>query len=62
MYKFVTIKCRICNSVIYNLQENDFKKLKLINLTCEDCMDHSDSENFNVEMERFIHPSSMQIV
>lgn len=51
MYKFITIKCRSCNSVIYNLPEKDFKRLKLINLTCEDCRDHSTLENPKIEMD-----------
>ena len=45
MYKFISIRCRSCGSVIYNLQENDFKRLKLVNLTCEDCRDHSALED-----------------
>lgn len=62
MYKFITIKCRSCNSVIYNLPEKDFKKLKLINLTCEDCRDSSTSESSIMEVKSLIIPHTMQII
>ena len=39
MFKFKTIRCRSCGSVIYNMLEKDIKKLKLVNLKCEDCED-----------------------
>lgn len=48
MYKFVTIRCRSCGSVIYNLQEKEFHKLKLVSLTCEDCIENSDFENSEI--------------
>lgn len=40
MYKFITIRCRKCGSVIYNLPEKEIKRLKLVNLSCEDCSEH----------------------
>lgn len=43
MLKFITIKCKSCGSVIYNLPEQDFKKLKLVDLLCEDCLDANES-------------------
>jgi hypothetical protein len=48
MYKFITIRCRCCSSVIYNLPEIEFKNLKLINLMCEDCTDHKVFVNFEM--------------
>lgn len=49
MYNFITIRCRCCGSVIYNLPEKDFKKLKLLNLRCEDCIEN----DFNdIKMEK----------
>jgi hypothetical protein len=62
MYKFITVKCRSCNSVIYNLPEKDFKKLRLINLTCEDCRDHSTSESFRMETKKLVIPKNMQVI
>jgi hypothetical protein len=49
MYKFITIRCRSCGSVIYNLPENEIKKFKLVNLTCEDCMEHRALEEPQME-------------
>ena len=40
MYKFITIRCRNCGSVVYNLPENEIKKVKLVDLMCEDCSIH----------------------
>lgn len=45
MYRFITIRCRSCGSVIYNLPENEIKKLKYFNLTCEDCMEQDALKN-----------------
>lgn len=49
MYKFKTIRCRSCGSVIYNLPVNETKKLKFVNLRCEDCIEHSASEKSKVK-------------
>ena len=51
MYKFITIRCRSCGSVIYNLPEKEIKKLKLVNLSCEDCTDHKALENGALSLE-----------
>ncbi|HEX9060060.1 MAG TPA: hypothetical protein VF941_07755 [Clostridia bacterium] len=40
MYKFITIRCICCNSVICNLPEGETSKLKFKNLICEDCIEH----------------------
>lgn len=60
MYKFMTIRCRSCGSVIYNLQERDFKKLRLVSLTCEDCRDHAALENSNVGIK--VSDNTMKVV
>ncbi len=49
MYKFKTIRCRNCGSVVYNLPVNEIKKLKLTNIRCEDCMEHSASEKSDIK-------------
>jgi hypothetical protein len=48
MYKFITIRCRNCGSVIYNLPEKEIKRLKLLNLMCEDCIKHNALESYEV--------------
>lgn len=55
MYKFITIRCRSCGSVIYNLPEKEIKKLKLVNLMCEDCTDHNALENSETVMNGFAY-------
>ncbi|KNY27655.1 hypothetical protein Bccel_2926 [Pseudobacteroides cellulosolvens ATCC 35603 = DSM 2933] len=37
MFKFKTIKCSHCGTVIFNLPETDARKLHNISLICEDC-------------------------
>lgn len=62
MYKFITIRCRSCGSVIYNIQEKDFKKLRLVNLTCEDCMDYATLESVSMEMKDSDIKKSVMVV
>lgn len=45
MYKFITLRCRNCGSVIYNLPAKGIRKLKHVKLTCEDCAEHSNLRN-----------------
>jgi hypothetical protein len=47
MCKFVTIRCKKCGSVIYNLPEEEFKSLKLVDLICEDCIEKLDEYSFS---------------
>lgn len=49
MFKFITIRCRSCGSVIYNTLEEDIRKLKLVNLICEDCNEHKASNDFEAK-------------
>jgi hypothetical protein len=46
MCKFITIRCKICGSVIYNLPEEEFKSLKLVDLLCEDCSEEIYENSF----------------
>ncbi len=62
MYKFITIRCRSCGSVIYNLPESDFKKLRLVNLTCEDCRDHSELDDTDTGKEVLVYKDRMKAV
>lgn len=50
MYKFITVRCRSCGSVIYNLPEKDIRRLKLVNLICEDCMEHEEIEGVKTKI------------
>ncbi len=52
MYKFKTIRCRNCNSVIYNLPESEIKKIKLIDLYCDDCKDHSSLDSSKQDVKK----------
>lgn len=45
MFKFITLRCRNCGSVIYNLPVKDIKKPKHVKLTCEDCAEHNTLRN-----------------
>lgn len=49
MYKFKTIRCKNCGSVVYNLPVNEIKKLKVVNFICEDCKDHNAHEKYEVK-------------
>jgi len=53
MSKFITIRCKICGSVIYNLPENEFKNLKLVDLICEDCIECKDNIEFGMFKNSF---------
>ncbi|WP_010252625.1 hypothetical protein [Acetivibrio cellulolyticus] len=48
MYRFVTMRCRCCGTVMYNLPENEIKKIRHINLVCEDCVEHNNTEISNI--------------
>lgn len=49
MYKFKTIRCKNCDSVVYNLPVNEINKLKVTNIRCEDCIEHSASEKSKIK-------------
>ncbi len=49
MYKFKTIRCRNCGSVVYNLPVNEIKKLKFTNIRCEDCIEHRVCEKSEIK-------------
>jgi uncharacterized OB-fold protein len=62
MYKFITIRCRSCGSVIYNIQEKDFKRPKLVNLTCEDCMDQATLEGVSMKIKDSDNRKTVMVV
>lgn len=60
MIKFITIKCKSCGSVIYNLPEQDFKKLKLVDLLCEDCLDAKEESMYETESKVLLKYNTIQ--
>ena len=48
MFRFVTVRCSCCGTVMYNLPAYEIEKLENSNLICEDCIDHSTMEIFNI--------------
>jgi uncharacterized OB-fold protein len=49
MYKFTTIKCSNCGTVIFNLPEMEAKKLSNLKLLCEDCNYNTILKDYNLE-------------
>ncbi|PYG86617.1 hypothetical protein LY28_02836 [Ruminiclostridium sufflavum DSM 19573] len=49
IYKFITIRCRSCGAVVYNLPVSEMKKIKFLNIICEDCLEHSTSAKPNIK-------------
>jgi DNA-directed RNA polymerase subunit RPC12/RpoP len=41
MYKFRSLRCFTCNSVILNLPEAEVTKLQGMNIRCENCGHHN---------------------
>lgn len=48
MFSFVTVRCSCCGTVMYNLPAYEIEKLENSNLICEDCIDHSNIEIFDI--------------
>lgn len=48
MFSFVTVRCSCCGTVMYNLPAYEIEKLENSNLICEDCIDHSTIEIFDI--------------
>lgn len=60
MIKFITIRCKSCGNVIYNLPEQEFKKLKLVDLLCEDCLDARESTKYESESKVLLKYNTKQ--
>ena len=50
MYKFKTLRCSCCNSVMYNLLDTEAGKIKVVNLICEDCKDQNTIDTSKAEI------------
>lgn len=61
MHKFITIRCKSCGAVIFNLPEKQNRKLKFVDLICEDCIDHNALENYGMETNSLDHSKNAEM-